>query len=75
MLAVVRYGGDGKTARFRGFWGELGCWDSFRGCPDGSPDAFCPSRAVARGPEQGRAGGLAVINRNVVDDVAFRVGA
>ena len=70
MLAVVRYGGDSETARFGGFWGELGCWDSFWGCPDGSPGAFCRSSAVVDGAELGRAGG-----HMVVDDVAVRVGA
>jgi hypothetical protein len=67
--------GGGETVRFGGFWDELGCWDSFRGCPDGSPGVFRPSRAVVRGPERGRAGGLAVLDRYVVDDVAGRVDA
>ena len=75
MLAVVRYGGDGETARFGGFWGELGCWDSFWGCPDGSPGAFCRSSAVVDGAELGRAGGHMVINKYIVDDVAVRIGA
>jgi hypothetical protein len=30
----------GETARLWGVWGELGCWDVFRGCSDGSGGVF-----------------------------------
>jgi hypothetical protein len=72
-LAQLKHVGGGKMVHFGGFWGELGCWDSFRGCPDGSPGVFHPSRAMVRGPERGRAGGLAIINRYIIDDMAGHV--
>ena len=75
MLAVVRYGGDGETARFGGFWGELGCWESFQGCSDGSPGVFCHSSAVVGGAEQGRASGHTVVDKYVVNDVVVHIGA
>ena len=48
---------DTETAHFRGVWGELGGWDTFRGCSAGSSRVFCCSGAVVQGPEWGIAGG------------------
>jgi hypothetical protein len=58
-------GGDSETVRSRGFWGELGGWDGFRGCPEALCRVFRRFRVVGRGSECCRAGGLVGNNGDV----------
>jgi hypothetical protein len=72
---LVKSGADGETARLQGVWGKLGGCDACQGCSTGSGDVSRRFWAAGRGPEWSRAGGLAVIDRDVVDDVADPVDA
>jgi hypothetical protein len=67
--------GGGETVRCWGFWGELGVWDTFRGCFARSSRVRRCSGAAGGGPELGRAGDSVGINVHVDDDVAELVDA
>ena len=71
----VYHTGGGETAHFGGFWGELGVRDASGGCSDVSGGVLLRSWAVVCVPERGRAGGIAVVEERVVDDVAGRMDA
>jgi hypothetical protein len=61
----VYHMGDGKAARFRGFWGEQGGWDAFQACSGGSGGVFCRSERPRSRSEGGGTRGTGVIEYDV----------
>ena len=73
--AAVKDGEDSEMARLWGVLGEQGRRSRSGGCSDRLGGVSrCPG-AVACDSEWGRVGDMAVDNENVVDDVAFCIGA
>jgi hypothetical protein len=66
----VYHMGDAEAACLWGVWGKLGGWNGLQGCSDGLGSVLRHSRAAAHGSEWGRAGGSAVVDKHVDDDVA-----
>jgi hypothetical protein len=74
----VYHASGGETARLRGILGERGERGSqyASGACSGVPGGvLVRSWAVVCAPERGRAGGVAVVDEHVVDDVVGRVDA
>jgi hypothetical protein len=73
--AVVEGAKRVETACLWLSWGEVGSWEAFRGCCNGSSSVFCCFRAAAGGSEWGRAGGSAIVDECVDGDLADPVDA
>ena len=61
---------DTETACLWGVWGKSGDWNASGWCSTESRCMRCGFLAVARDPEWGRAGDMAVIDGHIVDDMA-----